>query len=393
MTVDRATGDVYLGEVTDEGPEEVNVVRADGSTVLNFGWPFFECDNPTSHNPVPPPGFEYESAFVALPHTNLGGGDSILGGAVYRGDAYPDIYNGRYFFANLNQGILYSADQTGDFQQFGEAGDFAGIVDLQLGSDGHLWFTNLFTGTIERLVFTDQATDNTNPVANATASVTAGEGPLTVSFDASGSFDPDGDTIQFAWDFDSDGVIDSVEATASFTFDTIGRNNVTLVVSDGQGGSDTSIVEIDVLSSISADGNLALGRPAIQSPTDGDAIASRAVDGNTGSSLDTISRTTQTRTPLWEVDLGASHLISQVEIHVPAGEELSNFFVLVSDNPFSSGNLDAAQSDPGALSFQVLGSVDSVENVVIDAVGRFVRIQRVGVNDVLALSEVRVIGA
>jgi alpha-L-fucosidase 2 len=178
-----------------------------------------------------------------------------------------------------------------------------------------------------------------------------------------------------------------------FTFDNVGRKVVTLVVFDGQGGADSSIVEIDVLSSIPVDGNLALGRPATQSPTDGDAIASRAVDGNTSSLLDTISRTTQTRTPLWEVDLGASYSISQVEVHVPAGDELSDFWVLVSDNPFSSGNLDAARSDPGAQSFQVVGTVDSVENVLIDAVGRYVRIQRAGVNHVLALSEVKVIGA
>ena len=46
MTVDRVTGDVYMGEVTDRGPEEINVLRADGSSTLNFGWPYFEADNP-----------------------------------------------------------------------------------------------------------------------------------------------------------------------------------------------------------------------------------------------------------------------------------------------------------------------------------------------------------
>lgn len=394
LTVDRATGDVYMGEVTDQGPEEINVMRADGSTVLNYGWPYFEGDNPTNHNPTPPPGFVYEGAFIALPHTNAGGGDSILGGAVFRGDAYPEVYDGRYFFANFNQGIIYTADQTGAYQQFGTTGDFAGVVDMQLGPDGYIWMMNLFTGKLERLIYTSSGTENTDPVAVSTATTTAGEGPLHVTLDASGSSDPDGNPLQYAWDFDNNGLIDSFEATGTFSYDVIGRNDIRLVVFDGVGGADSIVVEVDVLAATPNDGNLALGKPVTQSPTDGDAIASRAVDGNTdGLSPFSFARTLQTRTPLWEVDLGASYSLSQVEIHVPAGEELSDFWVLVSDNPFSSGNLDAARSDPGVTSIQFAGTANPLETVLVNAVGRYVRVQRAGVNHVLSLAEVKVIEA
>jgi glucose/arabinose dehydrogenase len=394
LTVDRVTGDVYMGEVTDTGPEEINVMRADGSTVLNYGWPYFQGDNPTTHA-SPPPGFVYESAFLTLPHTNAGGGDSILGGAVFRGDAYPEIYDGRYFFANLNQGIIYSADQTGVYQQFGTSGDYAGIVDMQLGPDGYMWMMNLFTGRLERLVYTSAGTENTNPVAQALTTTTAGGGPLSVTLDASASSDPDGNPVQYGWDFDNDGLIDSFRATDTFLFTTSGRNNVTLVVFDGVGGADSTIVEIDVLATVPNDGNLALGRPVTQSPTAGDAIPSRAVDGNTngGLSSNSIARTAQTRTPLWEVDLGAIYSLSQVQIYLPAGEELSDCWILVSDNPFSSGNLDAARSDPGVTSIQFVGVADPIETILINTVGRFLRIQRAGVNHVLALAEVKVIGA
>ncbi|MFK8112482.1 MAG: carbohydrate-binding domain-containing protein [Rubripirellula sp.] len=394
LTVDRVTGDVYMGEVTDGGPEEINVMRADGSTVLNYGWPYYQGDNPTSHA-TPPLGFVYEGAFVALPHTNAGGGDSILGGAVFRGDAYPEVYDGRYFFANLNQGIIYSADQTGAYQQFGTSGDYAGVVDMQLGPDGHFWMLNLFTGKLERLVYTSSGTENTDPVAIASATTTAGIGPVTVTLDASASSDPDGDSVQYAWDFNDDGVIDSFAASESFQFDTLGRNDVSLVVFDGVGGADWTTVEIEVLAQDPGDGNLALGRPAEQSPTDGDAIASRANDGNTIGlpSIESVSRTTQTRTPLWEVDLGASYSLSRVELSIPAGDELSDFWVLVSDNPFSSGNLDAARSDPGVTSIQFAGAADPFQQVLVDTVGRYVRIQRAGVNHVLALAEVKVIEA
>ncbi|NNE00703.1 MAG: DUF4347 domain-containing protein, partial [Pirellulaceae bacterium] len=276
--VDRPTGDIYIGEVTDSGPEEINVMRADGSTILNYGWPYYEDTNRTPYGTVPP-NFVYESAFVALPHTDVGGGDAIVGGALHRGSIYPDVYDGRYFFGNFNQGILYTADQSGDFQQFGDTGDYAGAVEIRVGSDGHIWIMSLFDGTINRLVYNGQGGDNTDPAALVAASLTAGSDPLSVTLDASASTDAEGDSLLYAWDFDSDGVIDQTGAVVAHTFTGAGRDVVTLIVSDGRGGSDTRTVEIDVLSTIPADGNVALGRAAIQSATDGRAIASRAVDG------------------------------------------------------------------------------------------------------------------
>ena len=234
LTVDRETGDVYLGEVTDQGPEEVNVIRSDGSTILNFGWPYYEDDIRTSYGTVPE-NFEYERAWIALPHTEIGGGDAVVGGAVFRGDAYPGVYDGRYFFGNIPQGILYSADGEGNFQQFGNVGQYAGAVDIQLGPDGHIWIMSLFTGEIYRLVYDENGTSNTSPTAIATASQTAGSSPLAVTFDASASIDADGDIIQYAWDFDSDGAVDATGAIVANTFDVLGRSQTTLTISDGKG--------------------------------------------------------------------------------------------------------------------------------------------------------------
>lgn len=390
LTVDRATGDVWMGEVTDAGPEEVNVMRADGSTILNYGWPYYEDDNRTRYGSVPA-NFSYERAFVALPHTNAGGGDSIVGGAVFRGDAYSEVYDGRYFFGNFNQGILYTADnQTGDYQQFGTAGQYAGTVDMQLGPDGHIWMMNLFSGRIERLVDTNTGSQNTDPIASGSATRTAGTGPLTVSFDAGASSDPDGDSLSYAWDFESDGIIDAGGQNASYVYSTVGRNTATLTTFDGQGGSDTRVFEIDVLSSDDAN-NVALGRPTTTSLIQQPYIGSRAVDGRV-SGGDSFMRTLQQRTPLWEVDLGSVRSISDVELYVPSGSELSNFWILVSDTPFSSGNLDAARNDPGVTAIQVAGSIGSSEVIAVNATGRFLRIQRAGQNHVLSLAEVRVLG-
>lgn len=395
ITVDRETGDVYMGEVTDGGPEEINVMRADGSTLPNYGWPYYQGDNQTGHNPNPPIDFVYQSAFIELPHTNAGGGDSILGGAVYRGDTYPDFYDGRYFFANVNQGIIYTADQSGNYEEFGEPGAYRGVVDIQMGSDGNLWMLNLYTGELSRIVSQGEPTQpNADPVADGVASRTAGLNMIDVRFDATESSDADGDDLSFAWDFDGDGVTDATGAIVENTFTTPGRNDVTLTVTDGNGGSDTKTFEVDVVSDASQGANLALGRPTTQSGTADGGLASRAVDGNTAPDFTaaSVSKTVVTRTPLWEVDLGGIQDIGQIRVHTETGAAISNYWILVSDVPFNSGNLSAALTDPGVWSFHNPGTAGAIENLNTDegVTGRYVRIQLESQDASISLAEVEI---
>ncbi|MFE0213532.1 PKD domain-containing protein, partial [Streptomyces sp. NPDC059001] len=64
----------------------------------------------------------------------------------------------------------------------------------------------------------DYAQGQRNPVAKAAASVTDGPVPLEVDFTSQGSEDPDGDSLEYAWDFDGDGTWDSTEADATHTY-------------------------------------------------------------------------------------------------------------------------------------------------------------------------------
>src|SRR3989344_7506014 len=65
------------------------------------------------------------------------------------------------------------------------------------------------------------------------AAPSSGIAPLMVKFTASVSEFPDKNTpFMFSWDFNNDGVVDSVEQNPSYTFENVGAVTVTLVVSD-----------------------------------------------------------------------------------------------------------------------------------------------------------------
>ncbi|MBB6429293.1 PQQ-dependent sugar dehydrogenase [Algisphaera agarilytica] len=97
---DRATGDLWIGDVGQEAREEINVQR-DGQGGANFGWRLREGDiaTPTGGvgGPEPPdhvgPAYDY-------PSNGVGdfGGNSTVGGYVYRGPD-PDL-QGLYFFGD-----------------------------------------------------------------------------------------------------------------------------------------------------------------------------------------------------------------------------------------------------------------------------------------------------
>ncbi|WP_299257263.1 cellulase family glycosylhydrolase [uncultured Aquimarina sp.] len=84
-------------------------------------------------------------------------------------------------------------------------------------------------------------TGNLPPTARFTSNITSGDAPLTVSFNASTSSDPDGDNLTFSWNF-GDGTTATGESI-SHLFTDIGEYQVVLTVSDGT-LSDTETVLI-----------------------------------------------------------------------------------------------------------------------------------------------------
>jgi len=83
---------------------------------------------------------------------------------------------------------------------------------------------------------------NEPPVANAEVSPLQGTTPLIANFNASGSSDPDGDTLSYRWDF-GDGNFSS-EVVTSHTYTEAGSYTIVLTVTDSELNSDTATVTL-----------------------------------------------------------------------------------------------------------------------------------------------------
>jgi parallel beta-helix repeat protein len=97
------------------------------------------------------------------------------------------------------------------------------------------------------LPLTASAGGNQAPVANAGGPYSTIEGS-EITFDASGSTDPDGDDLQYRWDFENDGVWDtgfSTDPTAVNTWDNDRTGTATVEVTDGE-LSNTSTADVTI---------------------------------------------------------------------------------------------------------------------------------------------------
>jgi glucose/arabinose dehydrogenase len=254
------TDEIWVGDVGWGTWEEINrIANPADSTVENFGWPCYEgqgrqpgydsanlniCENLYGQaNAVSAPYFAYRHGTqVAGESCASGNGSSISGLAFYKGGAYPDEYDDALFFADHSRRCIWVMQTgTNGLPNPGQLKPFVtnaeNPVELEIGPNGDLFYVDFGGGTIRRIQY---AVANQPPVARATANPTSGAVPLTVSFDGSGSSDPDGNTLTYEWDFDGDGAFDdSSSSQPTYTYDAAGDYQVGLKVTDGQGASDT----------------------------------------------------------------------------------------------------------------------------------------------------------
>lgn len=126
--------------------------------------------------------------------------------------------------------------------------------------------------------------------------------------------------------------------------------------------------------------NLALGKVATQSSGTADPPA-RAVDGD----VLTYQHTENNAEAWWQVDLGAVQPIDSIDVwngglNLCCQERLSNFWVLVSDEPFASTSLAAARAQAGVTSYYQMSNAGRPSGFEIARKGRYVRVQLAGTN-------------
>ena len=88
----------------------------------------------------------------------------------------------------------------------------------------------------------DGSSDNTPPVAAATATPTRGTAPQSVSLDGSASYDSDGEIVNYQWSWQG-GSFNGPSGVAYFEE---GQHSVTLTVTDDRGASDVTTLQIVV---------------------------------------------------------------------------------------------------------------------------------------------------
>ncbi|WP_405819804.1 PQQ-dependent sugar dehydrogenase [Streptomyces sp. NBC_00838] len=286
MSVDKATGIVYLGDYgpdsgstsADRGPSgqvEFNRITEAG----NFGWPYCTGSNSATETygewafPSGPSAGKYDCAGGATNNSlhNTGqsklppaeaawirysgdagsppefgsGSESPMGGPVYNYDAgldsavkFPESLDGRFFAGEYGRkwikAIEVKADGSpGVIENFPWTG--TQVMDQAFGPDGALYVLDYGTGSNNQALYRVEylAGSNRSPVARAAADKTSGPTPLAVSFSSEGSADPEGGALSYAWDF-GDGT-KSTDADPSHTYTEAGTYRPTLTVTDPEG--------------------------------------------------------------------------------------------------------------------------------------------------------------
>jgi F5/8 type C domain len=140
--------------------------------------------------------------------------------------------------------------------------------------------------------------------------------------------------------------------------------------------------------------NVAFNKSATQSSTLAGGNAGRAVDGSSDGNWanNSVTHTNLETQPWWQVDLGSVQSVSWIQVWNRTdccGDRLTNFYILVSDQPFASTDLATTLSQPGVSSYYTGAPPGNPITITAHRTARYVRVQLAGSN-YLSLAEVQV---
>lgn len=295
------TDEVWVGDVGSSGWEEIDRIPTHApAKAVNFGWPCYEntgargsfagldlCASLASDsaNPRTAPYWAYphDAAMNGNDSCDYANGASISALAFATEANYPAGYRGALFFGDYTRNCLWVMSAGADGQPdpstartFIDDADTPFPVDIEVDPvSGDLFFVNIAMGTVSRISY---ASTNRAPTAAAAASPTAGNAPLAVHLDATGSSDPDGDALTYSWDTDGNGTFgDATGVTPTATYATGGTFAARVLVTDPGGLSVTSAPVPITVTAVAAPVNSAA--PVVS----GAAVVGGALSTTTGS--------------------------------------------------------------------------------------------------------------
>jgi glucose/arabinose dehydrogenase len=163
FSFDRATGDLYIGDVGQGDWEEVDVVESGMGAGTDFGWNScegFEGYNAFGGATGTACTYDHHRPVVATSH-NMdpvvpGGSCSVISGYVYRGAAIPAL-RGAYLFgdycAGFVAGFRYCDGTVSEYQELPDlSGLCNGLVSFAEDRAGELYMVCINNGSIRRII-------------------------------------------------------------------------------------------------------------------------------------------------------------------------------------------------------------------------------------------------
>lgn len=186
MTRDPVTGRIFISDVGDESREEINVIEP-GNVAANFQWPKFEG---LIGDMTPPYLGLNKKPLIDYAHTD---GLAVIGGYVYRGSEFPELY-GKYIFGDNMLGTIWYLDESttpaskvaicklpnGPGPNSGES--YVGLSSFGVDEAGELYLAQLSStgGKIYKLAKTG-TTSNTMPATLSATGIFSDLPNLTIS--------------------------------------------------------------------------------------------------------------------------------------------------------------------------------------------------------------------
>lgn len=145
FSFDRASGDLWAGDVGQNAWEEIDLITKGG----NYGWRLFEGTH-DYNNPGALPASNFIAPVYEYSH-NVG--QSITGGHVYRGSAVPGL-RGRYIYADFVSGRVWALEYlNGAVLSNNQIADVENPSSFGEDAAGELYITS-FNGQIYKLTVT-----------------------------------------------------------------------------------------------------------------------------------------------------------------------------------------------------------------------------------------------